>query len=117
MGDGMTLNDYQRLAEQTAVYPGRDSDAGLNYCLLGLGGEVGELLNKQKKVLRGDYGDDVILANKHLIKELGDVLWYASQIALELGTTLDAVAVWNLAKLKKRQDDGTLASGAHTEDR
>lgn len=35
-------------------------------------------------------------------KELGDVLWYVTQIATELGLSLEAVAVGNLEKLASR---------------
>jgi NTP pyrophosphatase (non-canonical NTP hydrolase) len=46
-----------------------------------------------------------------MAKELGDVLWYLSQLASELGLELDAIAAENLEKLLSRQHRGVL-SGA-----
>lgn len=39
----------------------------------------------------------------------GDVLWYVSQLAKELGSTLSEVALSNLEKLEGRAEQGTLA--------
>ena len=36
--------------------------------------------------------------------ELGDVLWYISDIAFELGFTLENIAVLNIQKLSSRKD-------------
>jgi NTP pyrophosphatase (non-canonical NTP hydrolase) len=46
-----------------------------------------------------------------MARELGDVLWYLSQLASELGLELDAIAAENLDKLLSRQRRGVL-SGA-----
>jgi NTP pyrophosphatase (non-canonical NTP hydrolase) len=49
-----------------------------------------------------------------LALELGDVLWYVSQLASELGLGLDDVAQANLAKLEGRARRRTLGgSGDH----
>lgn len=99
----MKLNDYQVQANETAIYP-----EGLNYPILGLAGEEGELCNKYKKVLR-DKGAEVDLTDiDQMAKELGDVLWYVAQIATELGTDLETVARVNLMKLGDRKDRGVL---------
>jgi NTP pyrophosphatase (non-canonical NTP hydrolase) len=42
-------------------------------------------------------------------KELGDVLWYVSQLASELGLELETVAQANLEKLLSRQRRGVLS--------
>ena len=39
-----------------------------------------------------------------IARELGDVLWYLSNVAHEIGITLDTVALANLEKLKSRKD-------------
>ena len=40
------------------------------------------------------------------MKELGDVLWYVSQLAADIGVTLDEVAQKNVDKLKARYPEG-----------
>jgi NTP pyrophosphatase (non-canonical NTP hydrolase) len=44
-----------------------------------------------------------------MAKELGDVLWYVSQLATELGLELDEIADTNLQKLLSRQRRGVLS--------
>jgi len=44
-----------------------------------------------------------------MAKELGDVLWYVSQLASELGLELDEIASANLDKLLSRQRRGVLS--------
>ena len=99
----MKLNDYQNRANETAIYP-----EGLNYPILGLAGEAGEICNKYKKILRDKGGDVDVNDLDELAKELGDVLWYVAQIATELGTDLETVARVNLMKLRDRKDRGVL---------
>jgi NTP pyrophosphatase (non-canonical NTP hydrolase) len=97
----MELSEYQALSRATAVYP--DAGDNLLYPTLGLCGEAGEVAEKVKKMLRDDGG---VLSDERraaLAKELGDVLWYAAQLATEAGLELDAVAAANLEKLLSRQ--------------
>ena len=42
-------------------------------------------------------------------KELGDVLWYISQICSDLDIRMESVAVANLEKLRVRAENGTLS--------
>lgn len=108
------LNRYQDAARKFAIYPqsgpnlGIDSIRGVVYTALGLAGEVGELADKIKRVLRDD--NDVISPGRHsaLVSELGDVLWYVAMCAHELGCSLEEVANLNIAKLQYRLDNGTL---------
>ena len=103
----MDFNEYQRRAGETAIYPGKGTVMGLAYVGLGLG-EAGEVQGKIKKILRDNGGviDDV--GRIMIMKELGDVLWYASQIADELNIDLTAVAEFNLNKLADRAERGVL---------
>jgi NTP pyrophosphatase (non-canonical NTP hydrolase) len=41
-------------------------------------------------------------------KEIGDVLWYLSELARLTGTSLSACAQMNNEKLRKRQEAGTI---------
>ena len=100
----MTLDGYQEHAHRTAVYP---PALALEYLTLGLVGEAGELANKLKKVLRGDF-DDQSEAYDLMANELGDVLWYLAELANELGYSLDVIAQRNLKKLNKRMDENKI---------
>lgn len=101
----MELNEYQRLALSTAIYP---LDSEIIYPALGLCGEAGEVAEKIKKVLRdgGSFTDsDTVIT---IAKELGDVLWYLSAIAHDLDLTLNDVAKLNIEKLQRRKKAKTL---------
>ena len=108
----MNFNEYQTRARTTAMYPDRDHN--YIYPTLGLVGEAGELANKVKKISR-DHGGVLDEAQTQTIaEELGDVLWYASNLASELKLPLDEVATRNLEKLASRKVRGTLhGSGDH----
>ena len=97
----MDFTEYQEQAKATAVYPDHGNIYGLSYCALGLAGEAGEVANKVKKVVRGDA--TMSGSRDALIAELGDVLWYISEAARNLGVGLDYVAAYNIEKLKSRQ--------------
>ncbi|MDX8383980.1 MAG: MazG nucleotide pyrophosphohydrolase domain-containing protein, partial [Ghiorsea sp.] len=43
-----------------------------------------------------------------IVAELGDVLWYVAMVAKECGSSLEDIATSNLAKLKRRDERGTL---------
>jgi NTP pyrophosphatase (non-canonical NTP hydrolase) len=73
-GDNVKLNDYQEAAVKTAIYP-----TPLVYPTLGLCGEVGELV---KSALGQDGGTS---------KEIGDVMWYAANVANDMGMELSEV--------------------------
>jgi len=96
----MTFEEYQSEASQTAHYPRRMSN--LEYPTLGLAGEAGEVANIVKKIQRDHAGvlnDEIRLKLKD---ELGDVLWYISACADELGLSLEEIAAYNVNKLAKR---------------
>jgi NTP pyrophosphatase (non-canonical NTP hydrolase) len=44
-----------------------------------------------------------------MARELGDVLWYTTQLASELGLELEEIARGNLEKLFSRQSRGVLS--------
>ncbi|HLN19058.1 MAG TPA: nucleoside triphosphate pyrophosphohydrolase family protein, partial [Patescibacteria group bacterium] len=66
------------------------------------------IANKIKKVMR-DKNNELDDETKKAMKgELGDVLWYTSQLATELGLSLDEIAGKNIEKLYSRMDRGKL---------
>ena len=96
----MTFEEYQSEASVTALYPKRMSN--LEYPTLGLAGEAGEVANIVKKIQRDHGGVITDEVRGKLKDELGDVLWYISACADELGLTLNEVAEFNVNKLAKR---------------
>ena len=102
----MTFDEYQKEARKTAIYPNIGDN--LVYPTLGLVGEAGEIAEKIKKIIRDN--DGIVLDEKRgeIAKELGDVLWYLSQLANEMGFGLDEIAEINIKKLKSRAERGKL---------
>jgi NTP pyrophosphatase (non-canonical NTP hydrolase) len=123
----MNFKEYQEKAKTTAVYPipnlkerytriySEDDVLDLEaariipimYCALGLVGETGEVIEQVKKSWRNDMKvtDD---RKEKIREELGDVLWYASQLATELSLDLEDIAVGNIVKLQNRKNFGEL---------
>jgi len=98
----MKFDDYQAEAKATALYPRRFQN--LEYPTLGLAGEAGEVANIVKKIQR-DHGGVINEDVRGSLKdELGDVLWYISACADELGLTLAEIAAYNVEKLAKRHN-------------
>lgn len=104
----MNFLDYQTETAKTAVYPCGTTIEALCYVTLGLVGEAGEIANKVKKILRDEGGAVTMNKKSELADELGDVLWYCSQMAKELGFNLEAVARRNVVKLADRRARGVL---------
>ena len=102
----MELSFYQQKALQTAIYPDTQRIA---YPAMGLAGEVGEVMNKIKKVYRDKDGVFDKQTKQDIAKELGDVLWYLAVLSQDLGQGLDVVAKTNLNKLADRQERGKLS--------
>ncbi|MCX7615814.1 MAG: nucleoside triphosphate pyrophosphohydrolase family protein [Patescibacteria group bacterium] len=96
----MTFEEYQKESRKTAKYP--VIDKGFVYPLLGLVGESGEVAEKIKKIFRDKNGVVDKETKEAIKKELGDVLWYLSQVATELQISLEDVAQTNLEKLFSR---------------
>lgn len=97
----MNFDEYQVLASQT------DQQAGMGAVqdhldlmmvpLLGLAGEAGELLAEHKKWLRD--GRSYTLFPERVTEELGDLLWYLSNVATKHGFHLGDVALANHVQL------------------
>lgn len=111
----MTFAEYQKKAHSTAQYPqifvGESTvSSDFIYPALGLAGEVGEVIEKIKKIVRNKNG---VIDHKDLEciePELGDVLWYLSEMCSAIGTTLNRVAELNIKKLSDRAKRGVIKS-------
>ena len=71
---------------------------------LGLVGEAGEVAEKIKKLLR----DKTRFSSADIIKELGDVVFYATALANYYNSDLQGVLDTNVDKLDGRELRGTL---------
>lgn len=97
----MTFAEYD--AEAGVTQPLYESQMeGLICTALGDRGEAGEFADHIKKVAFQGHELD----RDKLLKELGDRLWYLSQGARLLGSTLAEVAAMNIAKLRARYPTG-----------
>ncbi|MBI5023244.1 MAG: nucleoside triphosphate pyrophosphohydrolase family protein [Candidatus Magasanikbacteria bacterium] len=103
----MNFNNYQKLSQRTALY--KDKGHNFIYPTLGLAGETGEVAEKVKKILRDKNGLVDEATKNSLKKELGDVLWYLTQLATEFGLSLDDIADTNLKKLLSRLESGKIS--------
>lgn len=90
----MELSEYQQRASETDVLTG-DNDL---LPLLGLAGEVGQLIAEYKKRQRDKTGYRAFQDEVH--EELGDILWYAAALARYNGFDLDEIARENLEKTR-----------------
>ena len=100
----MHLDEYQKLANNTdqqpidgAVDP---NSSNMLVPLLGMVGELGELLGEYKKWLRD--GEACHLFPERAREELGDLLWYLSNTATKFGLSLEDIAHHNLGKTGNR---------------
>lgn len=109
------LNDYQEKALRTWNVGETTKNERLSNVALGLSGEAGEVADMVKKAVHHGHGitnkkylhaSDRTIQVKDIVKELGDILYYVSVGAHELGYTLQEIAEININKLAKRYPEG-----------
>jgi len=85
-----TFSEYQNESKKTTMYS-RENGIGIMYIALGLAGEHGEIIEKIKQFIqsKGEVFDNFKL---ELTKEIGDLMWYISQLCTETGLELSKVA-------------------------
>jgi NTP pyrophosphatase (non-canonical NTP hydrolase) len=120
----MHFDQYRHFTNETAIYPEAVDEAlrvaqtstgetltrwmRLTYAVDGLNGEAGEIAEHAKKALRDDKCELTMERRAAIRKELGDVMWYAARIAVELDISLDDVAAENMSKLRDRKERDVL---------
>src|SRR3990167_5649876 len=102
---GSDIDAYQEWTITTAIYP---KEKSLEYTLFGLIGEVGELANKYKKVIRDKGGIIDESFCQEMSKEAGDIIWYWTRFLDELGISCSNVLWQNFIKLNDRKDRGVI---------
>lgn len=108
----MNFVEYQKISKTTAIYP--TIGHPVIYPTLGLAGETGEVVEKIKKLFRDNNGVLDTDTKELITKELGDILWYVSQICSELEISLDYVAKENVKKLQLRKKENKLKGSGDT---
>ena len=106
------FNDYQRESRKT--WSLIHTDHAIVYPTLGLVNEAGEVAGKVKKIFRDKNGVIGDAEREALKQELGDVLWYLTQICTELNLTLEEVAEANLEKLFSRLERNAIRGDGDT---
>ena len=96
----MDWETYREWTRTTVAYPKEKEE---EYLMVGLANEVGELLGKYKKEIRGD-GEK--LDDK--LDELGDVCWYIARLMDHYNWTHQEVLHRNFTKLVDRQNRGVI---------
>jgi NTP pyrophosphatase (non-canonical NTP hydrolase) len=104
-----TMNQYIKDAIKTesidfaSIYKRmmREEVIRILHASMGLSTEAGELLDAMKKHIF--YGKKLDMVN--LQEELGDIFWYAAQLADAAGFTFEDTMEKNIAKLKARYPD------------
>lgn len=93
----MTLKEYSEAIKPFAIYPGHTLGdlgylhPGLQYVMLGLLEETGEVAGVVKKCMRDSDSQYTSTVREKMVKELGDVLWYYTQLMYHLGLTEEDV--------------------------
>jgi NTP pyrophosphatase (non-canonical NTP hydrolase) len=90
-----SLNEYVKFQKKTSK-----EDWDLNYLAIGLGGEMGEILNEIKKIKRDDGGELTNMRKKNIEKEMGDLMWYFVGISNKLNISLEELLKTNMDKNK-----------------
>lgn len=97
----VTPMDYSYWVEDKIITEG---DTRLVENVLGLVGEAGEVAEKTKKLLR----DSSKLDRDDIIKEIGDVVFYATALANYFDSSLAEVIEMNMSKLNDRAARGVI---------
>lgn len=95
----MEFNRYQELArrtQDTTLTP----EKRLEHALFGLASEAGEVLGIFQKGIQRHP-----IVENEVFKELGDVLWFISEVCDCFGVSLDYIPQLNIAKLLDRYPD------------
>ena len=99
----MEFNEYQEAAKRTLY----GNEQVLTNCALGLAGETGQVVDLVKNyTFKGKS-----LNRDELIHEMGDVLWYLSQVAEWADIPFDEGAKANIDELNRRYPAGFKKQG------
>lgn len=113
----MTFNEYQLQAHGFADYTipfaevkGDDVVRKLDYTYpaMGLAEESGEVLGKFAKAVRDEGGYISPKRKEEIVKELGDVAWFVSELCTLMNVSFEEVCTKNIEKLTSRKERGVI---------
>ena len=99
------MNFEEYVAERKRVFHLQKTNKeclNLLWGTISLGGEAGEFQNVVKKILRDEKGIVTPDKRRHLVAELGDLIWYFVFLCDILKIKPEEVFEFNMVKLKKR---------------
>jgi len=112
IGSSRVVEEYQEFIKATKWYEhaGEKTQREVNYLILGLAGETGEVADYFKKIVReaGMINDAAYIqlmadgGTDKLLDELGDVAWYFFNLLDTLGINLETLLIQNAYKLHQR---------------
>ena len=101
----MESKDYVALVDRLWAIEDTANLPRLLTAVIGMQSETGEFAEIVKKcVFQGKDLDDA--SKYHLMRELGDIIWYWSQGVMSLGYSPSQVIEENIKKLEKRYPNG-----------
>jgi NTP pyrophosphatase (non-canonical NTP hydrolase) len=103
----MNFNEYQIQADKFVL----PTAYRLEYLVAGLAGEAGEVASAYAKYVRDDTPRNTL--RKDLVKELGDTLWFISEIAQFMDIDLSVIAEQNILKLTDRKQRNVIGGSGN----
>lgn len=97
----MEIKEYQEKAQRTLNTESSQKDTITNMCL-GISGETGEVIDMIKKHIFHGHEIDTY----KLEKEIGDVMWYLTNLATQFNLNMSHVLDTNIKKLENRYPEG-----------
>lgn len=96
----MDMNEYQKLAART-IDKSLPPISVQDHALHGMVSELGELHGIFQKIYQGHVPE-----KEHMMKEVGDLLWFIAEFCTSRRWKLSDVAQMNIDKLIARYPDG-----------
>lgn len=98
----MEINEFARMAYERSKRNDAKGAFGWEFYLIGLAGECGELLNKLKKIKRGDFP----LEKGEVAEETADAITYAFLLLSSLGIDPEKALMDKYEKVNRRLEKG-----------
>ena len=98
----MEINEFAKISFERNKRNDPGNIYDWEFHLIGMSGECGELLNKLKKIKRGDFPLD----REDIAEEVADVITYAFLLLSELGVDPEKAIMDKFEKVNRRLENG-----------